>query len=190
MHGALRRRDGGGNNSPGRGVREDIQALDEGRRAGSECPREAHCVREEALGSAHASRRTKQPPIPQHRSEISKKGAQHPAQGMASCVGKQSGAVGATSRPAAPPQHRRLPQGARPWCGDSSGAPLWVLPPLFWLCQSPLLCSGGLCTDAELPPLMLRMPLCLVTSSSSCFPFRERSVPTSHPTLKRGGSGD
>lgn len=183
---------GEGNNSLGRGVREDIQALDEGGRAGSECPREAHCVREEARGSAHASRRTKQPPIPQHRSEISKKGAQHPAQGMASCVGKQSGAVGATPRPAAPPQHRRLPRGARLWCGDPAGAPLGVLPPPFWLCQSPSLCSGGLCKDAELPPLMLRMPLCLVTSSSSssCFPFRERSVPTSHPTLKQGGSGE
>lgn len=119
------------------------------------------------------------------------KGGSAPGPGHGQLRGEAKSCCGGHPSPCCPPpQHCHLPQGARPWCGDPAGAPLWVLPPLFWLCQSPLLCSGGLCTGAELPPLMLRMPLCLVTSSSSCFPFRERSVPTSHPTLKRGGSGD
>lgn len=134
---------GGGNNSLG--VGEDIQALDEGRRAGSECPREAHCVREEAHSSAHASRRTKQPPIPQHHSEISKKGAQHLAQGMASCVGKQSGAVGATSRPAAPPSIAACPRERGRGVGTPLVRPSGCCHPSFGfvspLCSAPVVCA-------------------------------------------------
>lgn len=167
----------------------------EGTRAASECPGEAHCVREDAGGAR--MRRAGQ--SRQHRWGISKKGllATYPAQprarparGHGCILVKQSG--GAAPLPLRSPL---LPSPR----GCTRGLGTWVVPPSpeavtlpFRPCQPPSLCIGGVfqgqrvttscAKDAALPGYFFLFSL-------SCF-CANAALPTFHPTFNRGGDGD